>query len=235
MISTNKNLKKLNLTFNYNLKREVDVFFILTKDKNFIGDKINKIFEKYPNLLDYKNNAYKDKAEIKNFVENEYHKNSIIIENLVKKLNKRWEEKKEKFIILSNNIFKYKFPDLIYDAQPSIWPLYIRDFRNKLITFPLNDGVENAILVICHELLHVIFYDYLYKKYPQLKDKKNRRKTYEFSECLNILVQNQKDWLDIYKIKQKPSQEISKLYSKMEKKWEKEKDLDILIKEFLLK
>ena len=229
-----KNLIKLNI--NYKLQREVDVFFLLLKDSNIDDKKINSIFKKYPELEKYRKNTTIHRKNIDNFVINNYIKNKKIVDNCVEQVESRWKSSEKYFVELCRGVFKEcDFSKYMYNACPSVWPLYVRDFKNKIITFPFDRGVDDALFVIVHELLHVIFYNYLNKEYPEIyNNEKNRNSIYNFSECLNVLIQGGEKWIDLYKIKPNPYPQHKELYLKMKNKWKNKQDIDMLINNFLL-
>ncbi|MDA3840758.1 MAG: hypothetical protein PF572_06780 [Patescibacteria group bacterium] len=112
--------------------------------------------------------------------------------------------------------------------------------EEKEFSFPINKPGSSNI-VIAHEMLHFITYDYLEKKY-KLEPKEchdNDRLFWEFTEAFNLLLENEKYWREIAKYKGteefKPYMGFDKTYDKMKIIWKKNKDFDNLVREMFKK
>ena len=89
--------------------------------------------------------------------------------------------------------------------------------------------------MLAHELLHFIFYDYIYSKYGFSEQRMSSQDIWNFSEIVNALIQNQEKWIKEFKIKSVPCCTDIKLYKDIEREWHKSRDIDYLIRKFLLK
>jgi hypothetical protein len=61
------------------------------------------------------------------------------------------------------------------------------------------------------------------------------QKVWDFSEAINVVIQNQKSWIEIFKIRAKPYPQHIVLYNNILKDWNEEKDVDFLIKKYIIK
>jgi len=120
-----------------------------------------------------------------------------------------------------------------------MFPRYI---DKKVFTFPgLLDRYTDKdfpLRVVAHEMLHFITYDYLQNKYklkPSEWSSKNNT-FWQFTENLNVLIENEKSWHKINGgAKSNPYPNCVKLYQKMKRVWDKNKDIDNLIEKILVK
>lgn len=222
--------KKLRLRFVISAKYDIDAFSLLVDRHNYSKERIGLIASKFPELgEDF------DIEKVKEFVKLKYKNDSAIIQKNTKKIEKKWKEIDKDFFTLASTIFyDCPFPDLDFTAHPSIWPMCIRDTRNKRVSFPYDERVKDGTTVIAHELLHVAFYNYLWDKFPSIRRRIANSEVWDFSEVLNVLIQNTQNWLDVFGVKIAPYPKHEKLYIRMSTSWQSHKNIDQLIEEFLL-
>ena len=82
---------------------------------------------------------------------------------------------------------------------------------------------------MAHESLHLIFYDYLYTNYPKLRKNIENVKIWAFSEAFNVVIQEQPEWLDIFKIKPGVHKKFKKMYDLIKEEWVNNKNVDSVI------
>jgi hypothetical protein len=137
-------------------------------------------------------------------------------------------------------IFKgFPWPKGSYHAHPSIWNMYPRFIQKRTFTFPSGSGRRVfSMTVIAHEMLHFITYDYLQKKYslrPSESESKDNT-FWQFTENLNVLIQNSPQWKKITKGDvSHPYPECKKQYERMKRIWTNNRDIDNLVKKILIK
>lgn len=165
------------------------------------------------------------------------------IEENLKKIESNWGKIEKYFYNQVNKIFKnYPWPQGDYRAYASIWNMFPRFVDKKIFTvpaFPEWHGGENfALIVIAHEMLHFITYDYLINKYhlkPSESEDKNNT-FWQFTENLNVLIENGKGWRRFTGgFKSRPYKDCEKFYIKMKRVWDKNKDIDNLTQKVLVK
>lgn len=77
--------------------------------------------------------------------------------------------------------------------------MYPRFLDDKTFCVPYFHKREKYInVIIAHEMLHFIFYDYFYKRYPEYNESKYNFFVWHVSEIFNSLIQNSKEWLDVF-------------------------------------
>jgi hypothetical protein len=90
------------------------------------------------------------------------------------------------------------------------------------------------VFVIAHELLHFILYEYISTCHGFFEEKISSQQVWDFSEVLNVLIQNQKAWRDEFQITAKPYPSHLALYEKMEYEWRIKDNIDYMIGKFLI-
>ena len=56
-------------------------------------------------------------------------------------------------------------------------------------------------VIIAHEMLHFMFYDYFYKRYPKYRRPKYNFFVWHISEIFNTVIQNSPAWFSCFKLK----------------------------------
>ena len=172
------------------------------------------------------------RGEAREYFENYYSKHGEEIENEIIEAEARWNKVSEEFFEKIDKMFNnYPWPGGNYRGQISvmkIWPRYIKE---KRFTFPHNNKPLSNI-VIAHEMMHFIQYDYLEKvkglKTSESDDKDN--KFWKFTEILNRIIENDPIWDFLNTNKERGKSNIDlELFEKMEKLWKKNPDIDYLV------
>jgi len=231
------------LKFIIDSNKEIETYFGFLRDakyRNLNREMRWAFYNLHPKLkvLKSKNLSKKERKNIIQGYVNDYYKRHLPeIKKNTFLIKKRWKKFEKKFFILTNKIFKnYPWPKGKYIAYPTIWGMYPRDIKNKILWFPFKHKIKNyPLVVIAHEMLHFIFYDYLYEYYPKYKNHKYDFKIWNISEAFNIVIQTQKEWLDIFRQKPMGYPEHKKLIQKIKKFWREKGDIDYLLKKILLK
>ncbi len=172
-----------------------------------------------------------------NFAKSRYNKELNAIKNNLKVTEQKWHKCEKIFFRLVDKIFKnYPWPKGNYRGYISVWARFPRFIKQKMFAFPVQYNnpkfVNFDLRVITHEMLHFITYDYLQKKYHLKQSECNDKDNifWQFTENLNVLIENSKMWLPIsHGFISQPYDNCAVLYQKMEKVWRKNNDLDDLI------
>ena len=105
--------------------------------------------------------------------------------------------------------------------------------KKNRISFPYDRGTNHALFATSHEILHILFYDYLYFKFKNLRKIIAGEQVWDFSEVLNVIIQNEKEYFLLTRLKAVPYPQHADLYRKMNIYWEKNTTIDEMIIHFL--
>lgn len=162
------------------------------------------------------------------------HRNELLKKK--KNFEKLWRKAERDFFDKTDKIFKgHQWPKGKYICYLSIFSCGPRFLQNKTFQSFYKYSPEILIQQIIHEMLHFMFYDYLYKKFPKYKAKKYKQKIWKISEAFNYIIQNQKEWTELFGKPILAYPKLKKLVQKTQKTWLEKKDIDCLLKKILSK
>lgn len=138
-----------------------------------------------------------------------------------------------------NKIFKnHPWPKGKYIGYVSAFLMYPRNIREKTFFFPFSHSTPKfSNIIIAHELLHFIFFDYI-KKHGYKESKTHNKKAeyiWQISEVFNAVIENWDPYYKIFKVKdlkQKPYTG-QKYFQKMEKQWRENQNIDQLLEQWI--
>lgn len=217
-------MTSLSLAFTNSRRNEIFTFFELLKHSQN-----KKILIDFIGLI----NSNVEIEQVDKFVDDFYVKRKIDIEKIISETEFAWNKKKFFFERQINELFSFSFKKSV-SAMPSIWPIYGRFFQKNLVTFPYDKKLDERLFVIVHELLHLVFYEYISTKYKFSEEKILSQEVWVFSEIINVLIQNKADWFNEFKVRAVPYTEHLLIYEKMSVDWKRKNDVDYLIKKFLI-
>jgi len=87
--------------------------------------------------------------------------------------------------------------------------------------------------VIDHELLHLLYYNYLAQVHSFSEKQLKSLRVWDFSEVINVVLQGQSDWVDVFGVKAQPYPQHEKFYEEVLQVWNENNDIDYLIERFL--
>jgi len=227
-----------NIKFLIEPKQDILVYFVFEKETKIShrGHIMEAYFFKnHPQLRILKKIKNKKKKEklLSDYVVDYYRKHNAIMKKRVKEIKERWNKVKYQFFNLANKLFQnHPWPKGKYIAYVTIWGIYPRDIKEKIFFIPYKDK-KLALEVIAHEMLHFIFYDYLYSHYPKYKKKRYQKKIWKISESFNATIQNQREWIAIFHKRPEVYPALKKLTQKIKKIWREKKDIDYLLRKIL--
>jgi len=210
------------------------------RDSQLMGKEILEwaIFEKYPDLRKlFDNDRLIDIKAIKNFISSKYQEeNKIIRSNLdIYKIN--WQKVEKHFLVLTDKIIGSSYwPKGKYIAYPSIWGMFPRFLDDKTFQFPYQCKTEKYVnVIIAHEMLHFIFFNYFFQKYPKYKNNKYDSLVWNVSEIFNVVIQNSPEWIKFFKLRSISYPAHEKIINKLNKKYHKKdiSDVDMLIRDVI--
>lgn len=229
------------LKFIISQKQELKTYLGFLKTGKFVENQkdMNLAFYRpHPKLNILKNKALNDKVKkeiVTDYIKKFYQKHHLEIKKGAERIKRNWQKIAPKFYELTDKIFKNNsWPRGRYIAYSTIWGIYPRFLKSKIFLFPYKHPKKNyAMVVIAHEMLHFMFYGYVYENCPKYGKEKYQEKLWEVSEVLNIIIQNSPEWVKIFGVKCIEYPGLKKLRKKAQRTWKKKQDICLLIKEII--
>jgi hypothetical protein len=180
------------------------------------------VFKKYPTLKSEYNELGRLTHEqpMLRFINETYRSQRPQMERTMLEHRKRWERIAPSYFKLIEKLFDHRtWPRGKYIAYGTIWGVYPRFLENKTFQIPFRHKVPQYVpVVIAHELLHFLFYDYFYERFPKLSRQKDASFVWHVSEIFNTLVQNSPEWMSCFKRKSLGYPEHDKIVANMSRK-----------------
>jgi len=197
------------VAFRKSIKKDFETLFAFSKDARFDnGRNLNwAVFKKYPSLKVWfeKDKYYKIKNEkaLRYFIYKIYRARQTAMNYALAQHKKRWKKIAPCYFSLVKKLFNgRKWPRGKYIAFGTIWGMYPRFLEDKTFQIPFWHRTPKYIpVVIAHELLHFMFYDYFYSRYPKYRHHKYNFFIWHISEIFNTIVQNSPVWLRCFGLK----------------------------------
>jgi len=242
-LSTSLNFKYMHpkLKFKISYEKDVQTFFAFNSNAHYDNGRTLEwaFFRKFPFLKKYRkgNILNISNKEITYFVKSFYHKREKLIHKNISLYQKKWKSIENNFYNLTDNIFDDKFwPSGKYIVYPTIWGMFPRFLEDKTFQVPYRYRNKKYVnVIIAHEMLHFVFYNYFYKKYPEYKKDRYNFFVWHISEIFNVIIQNSSKWLKVFKVKTLSYPEHQKIINILRNKYYHKKDLqtDGLIKDII--
>jgi len=229
------------LKFKIDYKKDIQTFFDFNNSADYDNGRTLEwaFFRKFPFLKKYKegNTLKISKEEVIDFVESVYEKEKETMRKNLSLYQDNWQEKDKEFYSLISELFDSKFwPKGKYIAYSTIWGMFPRFLKDATFQIPYKYKNRKYInVIIAHEMLHFIFYNYFYKKYPKYKKDEHNFLVWNISEIFNVIVQNSSKWLKVFEVKTMDYPEHQKIIKKLESKYSQKSDwkIDDLISDII--
>jgi hypothetical protein len=228
-------MKKIKLNFIISEDNDLEEFYNLWKNH----ENLRKPLQDFV-IKNYTNHSATikfplAKKEFRKIIDEIYKVETKKITPDLKLLKDDWKKVEHKFYQLTDKIFKrIDLSGEKYDVYPSVLPFYVRNLHKKRISVPYGKkNKKEPSFVLAHELLHVIFYSYLFQNFKKYKKIFFSKKVWDFSEALNVVIQGQDEWMKIFSVRPNFYPEHEKLYFCLKSIWEHHNNIDKLIKIFL--
>ncbi|MFH1030619.1 MAG: hypothetical protein V1770_05160 [bacterium] len=221
------------LKFKIDYKKDVSSFLAFLRDAEFDeGRSLDwAVLKIYPYFKKYKSGPSLkiNKKEVESFVKDFYDKNRAEMEKNLKAYEEDWNKKEKEFYSLAQDLFgSKKWPNGKYIAYPTIWGMYPRFLENKTFQLPYKCKNKKSInTTIAHEMLHFIFYDYFYEKYPEYSKDEFNFFLWNVSEIFNSVIQNSPTWIKVFKTKNMDYPEHGKIIKNLSEKYHKKDEIFI--------
>ncbi|MDZ7798288.1 MAG: hypothetical protein U5L76_01570 [Patescibacteria group bacterium] len=233
------------LKFRKNAKKDFESLCLFVDEAKYSeGRNLNwAVFEKYPHLKKYfninKDYKIKNQKMLQNFIKQNYQSRGKGMDKALKKHKRNWQKVAPNFFFLVDEIFKKReWPQGKYIAYGTIWHLYPRYLEDKTFQIPFwHSKAKYILVVIAHELLHFMFYDYFYKRLAKYHSRRYNFFVWHISEVFNNLIQNSSAWLNCFKMRSliypQHKKIVNHIKSTLDKKseWNLDDLVDLIIKE----
>ncbi len=230
------------LKFIISKKKDLETYLAFLEDGKYRDNsrEMNWAFyQPHPKLKILKDKKFslgQRKTIIKKYIDDFYKKDIKKIKRGSDKEKKNWQKAEKNFYELTDEIFGgHKWSKGKYIAYPTIWGMYPRFLDDKTFQFPPEHKKQNYIqVIIAHEMLHFIFYDYVFKKFSKLKSHKYDFDLWNISEAFNVVIQNSPKWVKVFNQKTMSYPEHKDLIKKLKKIWKDTNgDIDKFLKKVL--
>jgi hypothetical protein len=194
------------LQFLIDARKDISTFFSFIEDARYDDGRNLEwaIFKHYPFLRsNFKGVKFIGKeADIEKFVLDQYEEKRLIAEKNMALYAKQWFEREKTFYTLVKELFpKTTWPEGKYIVYPTIWSMYPRFLEDKTFQVPLQTEKKRYVnVIIAHEMLHFIFYEYFFQSYPQYADEDHEFFAWHVSEILNTIIQNSSRWMNVFEL-----------------------------------
>jgi len=192
------------LKFKISEERDIQTFWTFIDEAEFSSGQTLKwaITEPYPFFKKYwkGNTLVVEKGVVKDFVARKYSEQIDKMRSSLGKTESAWECVKGEYFNLVTCVFEdRKWPDGKYFVYPTIWGMYPRFLEDKTFQIPFKGKSETFVMMaIAHEMLHFMFYDYLFSKRSELNTEENQMLVWHTSEIFNVVVQNSQSWISVF-------------------------------------
>lgn len=197
-------MKHPKLSFDRDAKKDVSAFFAFVGDAEYDGGRNLEwaVFSQFPHLKKMFDGSIftGTKSDISKFVEDQYSKYGTAIEKNMDVYRRQWLEKESVFYSLTDDLFlSFSWPKGKYVAYPTIWGMYPRFLEDKTFQVPFKTRRKRYVnVIVAHEMLHFIFYEYFFRLYPQYASDEHDFLAWHVSEIFNTVVQNSPKWLKAF-------------------------------------
>jgi len=230
-----------NIRFRISAKKDFETLLVFTEGAKYSrGRDLDwAVFNKYPNLKPWfdKNFKIKDQEMMRRFIYSIYRNKREMMGTALMNHKKRWEKIVPRYFSLVDALFdSHRWPRGKYIAFGTIWGMYPRFLEDKTFQVPYWHRTPKYVpVVIAHELLHFMFYDYFYEHYPKYRQSKDNYFVWHVSEIFNTIVQNSPLWLRCFKIKSRGYPEHKKIVKLISHMWYRRDvwDIDILVDDIM--
>lgn len=194
------------LQFLIDTKKDISTFFSFVEDAQYDDGRSLEwaVFKYHPSLKsNFEGVKFIGKAEdIEKFVLDQYKEKRLIAEKNMALYEKQWLEKEKTFYTLVKELFpETTWPEGKYIVYPTIWSMYPRFLEDKTFQVPIQTEKERYVnVIVAHEMLHFIFYEYFFQSYPRYADEDHEFFSWHVSEIFNTVIQNSSRWMSVFKL-----------------------------------
>lgn len=235
-----KQYKYPNIKFLIKAEEDISVYFSFEKESKIFNRwsvMEDYFFKKHPRIKSLKRikNKKTKKKFLKNYVIDYYKFHNVLIEKRVKEAETRWKKVEQKFFYLVDELFqKYPWPKGNYKAFVTIWNIFPRDIPKKTFQFPYKGRSFKKIeAIIAHEMLHFVFYHYLFRYFSKYKQSQYSYSIWVLSEAFNEAIMTEPKWRKIFPLQPQPYPETVIVRKKIRELRKKKKSVKEILEKLL--
>jgi hypothetical protein len=180
------------------------------------------IFKRYPRLKKYfSDNKISNNSALVEFVRKKYSANFGLMDKNLKIFAANWKKVEPVFFNLVDDLFgDFSWPKGKYIAYFTIWSMFSKFLEDKTFQIPYKFRSRKYVnVVIAHEMIHFIFYEYFYSLFKKYRREKYNFFVWNISEIFNVIVQNSPQWLKIFGVPTMVYPEHEKIIKKIKKNY----------------
>ncbi|MFA5247992.1 MAG: hypothetical protein WC415_01965 [Patescibacteria group bacterium] len=208
--------------FKIDYKKDIKTLQAFTADAAFDDGRnlLWAVFKHYSQLKKYfSDNKISNNDALVKFIKKQYFINSELMNKNLKIFATNWKKIEPNFFNLINDLFgDFSWPKGEYTAYFTIWSMYPRFLEDKTFQVPYKFRSRKYInVIIAHEMLHFIFYEYFYSLFKKYRPEKYNFFVWNVSEIFNVIVQNSPSWLKVFGVPTMSYPEHDKIVKKINK------------------
>jgi hypothetical protein len=201
-----KQTKMSNVKFTIDLDLDLDIlmFFSNQDEEMRAGWNIYEmLIREYPELKKCPKLPKEDREKVvREFLEKEYKKDKETMLQKKEEIETVFNKIKEEYFITTSRLFdNHDWPEGNYIANFTVWGTYPRIIQKKTFYIPFKRDNNNTMRIVCHEMLHMLFFDYWGKNF---RDKLSKELSWDFSEIINVILLNLPEVNKFFKVEEKP-------------------------------
>lgn len=222
--------------------REIEIYFMFSRQaKSSTRSRLmsRAFYGPHPKLTPLRGSNLSENQKrsiLRSYINAYYEKHLSRIQKNMRLVRKLWERRKDRFFKLINRIFNNPLwpRGQYYVAYPTIWGMCPFDTRNKIIWFPFDrHKTDYLVAIIAHEMLHLIFYDYLYQRYSKYRNEKYFPIIWPIAEGFNMFIQSRKEWRALFGQRPEPLPEhkpvLKRVVRTIRKIWSEKQNISYLL------
>lgn len=186
------------VTFRVSRMKDARTAKAFIADARVFGDRMLEwaFYARYPEL---KGNLHDNKV-LTNFLRECYTQSAVLHEQLLLS-EKKWRKLERRYFTLVDELFVgHPWPKGRYVAYGTVWGMYPRFLEDKTFQIPYRHKRPKYIpVIIAHEMLHFMFYDYFACHFPEYRAKKYTDLIWRVSEVFNTVVENSPTWMHVFR------------------------------------
>ncbi len=212
------------ITFRISRRKDLEAFYCYVGQYQYDRGRSLKwaVLDRYPIFAKYsdKQTVKVPKRKIESFISEMYEKQWATMRHSLIQYEKSWRQVELEYFILIDEFFTPSYwPKGKYIAYPTIWGLCPRYLEDSTFQVPFKHrSVKRVMVIIAHELLHFIFYNYFAKKYPKYRSNRYQMLKWHISEIFNAVVQNSPRWIKVFRLKSYIYPEHRKIVARLQRK-----------------
>ena len=228
-------MKHPKVKFKIDTTKDLRTFRAFVNDSKYDGGRSLRwgIFRKHPSVCRFMN----DRKRVDAYIRSIYKKRAGDMAEALEFYRKQWKAKENVFFSLTDKLFPgFFWPKGKYIAYLTIWSMFPRFLEDKTFQIPFRYRRKKYVnVIIAHEMLHFIFYEWFYKQYPRYRQPRYNYFVWNVSEIFNVLIQDSYPWIRTFGMKTMPYPEHKKIIRRIGLAWAESRPVGRLVEDIILK